>query len=990
MKMPSSKSLAQICFGVATAVIVVMGWALYFANASVLEASKHVEHTYQVLGAIDGANIELTRAESSQRAFLLAGTDLFIADRDSALARARQFRDRVKVLSVDNPVQQRRIADLQKLIDERLGIMQHFEQMRRTEGLEAVGMRMIGAGQKVTGQIQALTAEMIQDEKSLLDVRRAEEARRYQMTLIVLAGAVLLGVGVLIPAYVAFNSQSRARELAELRLVDMAESLPGAVYRMRSKAGEQRQFEYLSKGVEQLRGVDREAAMRDFGVMWNTIVDEDKSRIAATMKEAEKTLEPVQYEFRIKQASGSPKWLRASATLRRERDESVIWNGYWSDVTEQKLLEERMELAEKRLVEVTDGIPGVVYQFRQEPDESMRFTYLSQGVERLLGIDREALMGDVNRHFEKVLPDDLPGLIASLRVSASLLHPWKHEYRMMHPDGTVRWLGASSIPHSQPDGAIVWNGYWIDITDRKALEDALLEARESAETANRAKSTFLATMSHEIRTPMNGVLGMLDLLSLTKLNREQHTTVEIIRGSGKSLLRIIDDILDFSKIEAGKLEVNPEVSSVKEIVQRVYSIYAGNASSKGLLLKMFIDPGISRALWVDSLRLQQILNNFVSNAIKFTPKGVIDLRAELVVREDGEDVVQFMVRDTGIGISAEAQARLFQPFTQAERDTARQFGGTGLGLSICRRLAEMMGGKIDIQSESGRGTFISVTLPLPIADPADLVNPKLTSGTSFAALQTSINARRVAPTVDEATDEGTLVLLVDDHPINCMVLMQQINAIGYAAETAENGVVAFKKWQSGRFSLMLTDCNMPEMDGYELTRKIREAESKRGLEPMPIIACTANAMNGEAEYCMAAGMNDRLVKPVEIRTLMKKLDQWLPITTADHIVVDRSVLAAISSGKANVERELVTLFRRLNDEDVEMLHKAVSSGDMPGAVHASHRISGAGRMIGAIGLASVCERLEVASRASDLDAVKANMSAFQQEVERVYAYLDSI
>ena len=220
--------------------------------------------------------------------------------------------------------------------------------------------------------------------------------------------------------------------------------------------------------------------------------------------------------------------------------------------------------------------------------------------------------------------------------------------------------------------------------------------------------------------------------------------------------------------------------------------------------------------------------------------------------------------------------------------------------------------------------------------------------------------------------------------------MQQINAIGYAGEVAETGAAALQKWHSGKYALVLTDCNMPDMDGYELARHIRVAESRRGLTRIPIIACTANAMTAEAQLCLAAGMDDQLVKPVEIRALMTKLDQWLPLTAAKGSAIDRSKLAALSKGKVSVERELITMFRRLNDEDVAKLHLAVSAGDIPGVVHAAHRMSGASKMIGALRFAAVCERIEVAGRANDFDAVKAHMPALQQEVERVYVCLDSI
>jgi len=538
----------------------------------------------------------------------------------------------------------------------------------------------------------------------------------------------------------------------------------------------------------------------------------------------------------------------------------------------------------------------------------------------------------------------------------------------------------------------------------KHSKEALEKRSGEVDAANRAKSVFLATMSHEIRTPMNGVLGMLELLSLTKLDAEQRTTLGIVRESGKSLLRIIDDILDFSKIEAGKLDICPEVTSIQEVIDGVRNIYSGVASNKGLLIRHNVDSQLSPAVMVDTMRLRQILNNFLSNALKFTSKGgSIEIKVELIERADAEDRVRFSVTDTGIGISVENQQRLFQPFSQVDGDTARRFGGTGLGLTICRRLADLMGGSVAMTSELGKGTTINFTVSLPIANPKDL---KATDQDStLKLLNTTTRMRRMAPSVEVAEAERTLVLLVDDHPTNRVVLLSQVRALGYAAQSAGDGNEALELWRSGRFALVITDCNMPEMDGYELTRSIRRVESGNGGKPTPIIACTANAMGGEAEICFAAGMDDYLVKPVELSELLKKLDQWLPIprqaifrATSGNLAdaesatspIDRSVLADISGGNAATEREILIDFRRVNDEDAAMLKRAVTISDNPQIIRATHRIKGASKMIGALGLAGVCERIEHASRANDWASVRAGMTTFQKEWARLNAYLDAM
>jgi PAS domain S-box-containing protein len=628
------------------------------------------------------------------------------------------------------------------------------------------------------------------------------------------------------------------------------------------------------------------------------------------------------------------------------------------------------------------------------------FKRLNPAFTQTLGWSEEELMG--RPFIDFIHPDDrvatLQAVENQLRGGGEILN-LRNRYR--HKDGSWRvfsWrsaLGADGYMYATARDVTAQQQAEADI---QRLNAQLREKAAEAEAANRAKSVFLAAMSHEIRTPMNGVLGMVELLGLSQLDNEQRTVLEIVRNSSTSLLRIIDDILDFSKIEAGKLDIRPEPASLAGVIEDVFNLYTGHASSKNLLLTRSVDPDISPALRLDALRLRQILRNFVSNAIKFTDKGNVAIRAERVERRGNTEQIRIMVADTGIGISADNQQRLFQPFAQAESDTTRRYGGTGLGLAISRRLAELMGGTVKIRSEPGQGTTMILNLSLEIAEVSELPKDHLES--ELEALKATIGARRGAPSIEQAKAEGTLVLLADDHRTNRALLLRQMNTLGYAAEAAEDGVIALEKWRSGRFALLISDCNMPRMDGYELARRIRETESAEGLRRIPIIACTANALGSDADMCYAAGMDDYLAKPVDLTQLLAKLERWLPMPKVAAIPehqpppptedapVDHAVLASILGGDMGSLRGLLLDFRSSNDDDVAVLQSAVQKQDLSAITNTAHRMKGAGRYIGATAFASVCERIEQAGRSGDLQAVADSLHLLEHERRRLSTYCD--
>ncbi len=398
------------------------------------------------------------------------------------------------------------------------------------------------------------------------------------------------------------------------------------------------------------------------------------------------------------------------------------------------------------------------------------------------------------------------------------------------------------------------------VAELQAEHAALEAARVIAETASQAKSDFLAKMSHEIRTPMHGILGMVELLKAGTLSDSQRERGELVRRSGEALLGVVNDVLDFSKIQVGKLSLEIVAYRPGDLVQDMISLYLPRAAAKGVQLAAEVLPGAPLVVYGDPARLRQVLGNLLSNAVKFTSQGAISLRVRGVEGAEPEAArLLFEVEDTGLGVAPEFHERIFEPFAQADDSTTRRFGGTGLGLAISRQLVALMGGELTITSVPGKGSTFRVELPAPPAPEED----------ALLAMPSTV------PT-DLPVSIDCKVLLAEDNRVNQILARTILDRLGCTVKVAVNGKDAVTAYAADGFDLVLMDCHMPEMDGYEAARRIREIEAgppARGKR-VPIIAVTANALPGERDRCLAAGMDDYLAKPFRAEDIATLIRKW--------------------------------------------------------------------------------------------------------------------
>jgi len=586
------------------------------------------------------------------------------------------------------------------------------------------------------------------------------------------------------------------------------------------------------------------------GLNWQSLLHpEDAAGYLEACDRSVREHAPLRIETRARSANGEWRWLATYAEPRFAPDGEFLGQvGLSLDVTEPKQVEKALRSSEEQFRQLAENIREVFWIM---PPEENEIPYVSPAFEQVWGRSRESLYQNPASWVESIHPDDRERarLLLTRQVQGE---PVLREYRIRTQEGLEKWIRDRAFPvRDQSDKVIRVVGIAEEITEQKRYETELIHAREAADVANQAKSDFLANMSHEIRTPMNGIIGMTELTLDTQLDSTQREYLNAVKYSADALMTVIDDILDFSKIEAGKLGLDPIEFSLRDCVGRAMKTLSVRAHQKGLELACSVPPELVDVIVGDPIRLHQVILNLAGNAIKFTEQGEVVLRVEAERVDAGGTTLHFAITDTGVGIPPEKQELIFDPFTQADTSTTRKYGGTGLGLAITSRLIEMMGGRVWVESEVGRGSTFHFTAHF---------------GKATAALAGGIRA-------NPAILKNLRVLVVDDNATNRQILQKSLEywkmRPAVAASAAEALLLLEQSSLKGTpFALMIVDCHMPEMDGFMLVDIIRKLPDWMGLITVML---SSGGQRGDAIRCKQLGMAAYLVKPILQSELLETL-----------------------------------------------------------------------------------------------------------------------
>ena len=771
-------------------------------------------------------------------------------------------------------------------------------------------------------------------------------------------------------------------EASHARLLQMSESLPCAIfqYLVPKDAGIEPRFLFVAEPVHEILGLTPFQLLTDWRCHLRQIDRMDRWLFARALIRARRERTPFTVDFRIGLANRL-RWIRMSARQLAD-PRGTLWTGYWLDVSDEVAHREDLLARERQLGHLLESAPGAVMV---ASDEGTVLFY-NQHAKELFALPA------ANVFDLYVDPAERLALLEALKREDRVT---RDEVLMRRTDGDTLWARVSLSRGTFGGQPNVVFGWAEDITERRQAAETMRRAKEAAEASAAARSAFLANMSHEIRTPMNAIIGLAHLALQTALTVKQRDYIEKVHRAAKGLLGIINDILDFSKFDAGKLVLERADFDLRDTLDSVIALTREMASSKGLQFEFELDDDVPQWLSGDALRLNQVLTNLISNAVKFTDNGMVKVHCSAQRSNRTEVMLVFVVTDTGIGMSADQTTRIFEPFSQADETTTRRFGGTGLGLSISKRLVEAAGGTLALESRLGEGSCFRFTWPCALAadqrsDPGPVES-------------------KILPVLS-----GLRVLLVEDNQINQLVAVELMQSVGVEVDVADNGQKALEKLHAkpDGYDLVLMDLQMPVMDGHEATRRIR-ADGRWSM--LPVIAMTAHVMVEERQRCLEEGMNDHVGKPIEPNDLYRTLAVWGGRPEAAMVRAEGGTRPGVSMGSSEtgaswLSRLAVALpaldldaaLRRVRGDQalyasllaryvadqhdiVERFEAAMRSNEGAVAMRLAHGFKGMSATLGLTALADLAAPLERFEPGSC--AWRENLSALQKALEPVLATL---
>ena len=725
---------------------------------------------------------------------------------------------------------------------------------------------------------------------------------------------------------------------------------------------------------------------------WQTLLHaDDQQQVLSVLQDHLNNRTSCEIDIRLKCKSGEFRWFRARG--------KGIWDqtgniqrmaGSLTDINNEKETAQKLEIAKKALIDSE-------FQMRAIIEATPECVKLIDAEGRLLQMNSAGLS-----YIEVDSLDEIRGTC----VYPIIADEYRDQFRRLNEDvcrgsrgrmqfeiigmkGTRRYMETNAVPIKTKEGDTVQLAITHEITERKRQDSALKAAKESAEAANLAKSEFLANMSHEIRTPMNGIIGMADLALDTTLTGEQREYLEIVKESGDALLEIVNDILDFSKIEAGKLELEDRPFSLKKTIDGIFKTLSCRAEQKGLKVAWEVASDLPDRLVGDNHRLRQVIVNLVGNAIKFTANGSVTLKAIRDRRSRDGMMVLFQITDTGIGISEKKQAAIFEPFSQADTSNTRTYGGTGLGLAICSQLVQLLGGRIWVNSQEGRGSTFNFNCKFEVENQV-LDNPITQKPTS-----------QPYPAATNRKIRSLKILLVEDHLVNQRFASRLLEKQGHSIQLANTGIEAIQVYQNNDIDLILMDIQMPGIDGLEATKQIRKLERLSGHRT-PIIAMTAHAMKGDAERCLDVGMDGYVTKPVaqdklvaEIKKVLENSDLQASQESENQININNTIFNYENAlqqvdGDRELLLELIQIHLTETTKLTDQIANAIDSLNCQAVKTAAHTLRGSVGIFCATRAFEAISQLEKSAAEGKLGDCESYFEEMKYELNRLEELLRSL